>query len=43
MSWLKSIFCEHEWEYYGSGYDDFVRCKKCGKIKDREPGDTFPW
>ncbi len=43
MSWLKSLFCEHDWVPHGSGYDSYVRCTKCGKIKDEEPGDIFPW
>lgn len=43
MSWLKSIFCEHVWEHYGSGYDSWVKCAKCGKIRDEEPGDIAPW
>ena len=43
LHWIKSLFYEHEWEPYGSGYDSMVKCKKCGKIRDEEPGDLAPW
>jgi hypothetical protein len=43
IEWLKSLFCEHEWETvypYDEEDDDYLRyvmryrvCKKCGRIK----------
>jgi len=42
-SFTKSLFCEHEWHPWGTGYDDNVKCSKCGKVKERSPGDYAPW
>lgn len=41
--WLKRLFCEHDWEHYGAGLDDLVRCAKCAHIKPEAPGDICPW
>ena len=46
MKWIKSLFCEHEYEFvrniYGDeinacgGYRSIWKCKKCGKIEYRK-------
>jgi len=42
-SFAKSLVCEHDWHPWGTGYDDDVKCSKCGKVKERSPGDYAPW
>lgn len=42
-SFTKSVFCEHDWHPWGTGYDDNVKCSKCGKVKEHSPGDYAPW
>ena len=42
-SFTKSLFCEHDWHPWGTGYDNDVKCSKCGKVKERSPGDYAPW
>lgn len=37
------LFCEHDWERFGSGYDSSVRCVKCDTQRDEQPGDVASW
>ena len=39
MGFFSRLLCQHEWVPHGTGYDDYVKCVKCGRVKDREPGD----
>lgn len=51
MKWIKSLFCEHEYEFvrniYGDeinaceGYRSIWKCKKCGKIEYRKNLQTI--
>lgn len=43
-SFFKSLICMHDYHpWFTGGYDDSVKCSKCGKVKERSPGDYAPW